>query len=228
MASNPSLVSRLISQLVRWLRIAGNSPEPSPLGTKEASTFEATLWKIESDEPGVTEPGVVVAYWVVHTSASRDLAIALINLSKLREDLRGKRNRNSTDPVRLTSRATFRAELNRYIEQDTTLAREQLTHIFVVAWQSRVPDANRFYKVNPVVAIPCDLVGASVGWGAGDRYSKAITRAIAHQLLRLKVRQDESWEFFVSQIDWLGWLEDYARHQFGPNHTLQPRRASPQ
>lgn len=217
---NKSPIFRLVTRFVRWVRTIGHTPEPTPPGERVASTPDCSLWEIRDTD----EPGVKLAYWVVHRDASRDLAIALINIAHLREDL-GRRNfRPSTDPLRLTSGAKFRATLNQYLKSEEGLELAMVTHILVVCWQSRLPNEHKHYRVDPVAAIPCDLVGAGIGWGAGDRYAKAITKAMAHQLLRLQTRRDESWEFFVSQIEWVGWLEDYARHQFGPNHILQPRR----
>lgn len=209
----------LVQRLLNWLRSIGRAPEPTPPGTRIAATVDCTLWRLNS-----TEPGVVAAWWVVHRGASRDLAIALINVAQLREDLARNDPRRGTDALLLTSRAAFRAELNRYLAQDSGLRRESITHIFVAAWQGRTPNAAKQYQVSPICAIPCDLQGLSFAWTAGDRFAVAITEAMARQLLRLQVRHGESWEGFVNRIDWAGWLADYARRQFGENHVLQPRR----
>lgn len=213
-------ISRLIERLINWLRTIGHSPEPTPPGIKTASTPDATLWKLNS-----REPGVVAAYWVVHRDAARDLAIALINIAVLREDLARNDPRSGSDPLRITSRSTFRAELNRYLAEDNQINLTAITHIFVVTWQGRQPDERHRYPVAPICAIPCDLQGLTFAWTAGDRYASNITEAMAKQLLRLRTRQGESWEFFVSRINWVGWLDSYAKMRFGPNHVLQPRKS---
>lgn len=212
-------LSGLVRRLLSWIRAVGHSPEPTPPGIKAATTPDATLWKLNS-----REPGVVSAWWVVHRDARQDLAIALINIAVLREDLARNDPRRGSDPLRITSRSTFRAELNRYLAEDAKLNLTAITHIFVVTWQGRQPDDRHRYPVEPICAIPCDLQGLTFAWTAGDRYASRITEAMARQLLKLKTRRGESWEFFVSQINWVGWLEDYARMSFGQNHVLQPKK----
>ncbi|MBD2156250.1 hypothetical protein [Leptolyngbya sp. FACHB-16] len=218
-----SHLPRFINRFFRWLRASvGAKPEALPPGTKIATNNGIVLWRLESDEPGV-----VAAWWIVNQYANRDLAIALINLARLREDLAtgtGNLNRGTADPLQLTSRKSFRAELNHYLAEDEDLNLRAISHIFVVAFQGRTPNANRHYKVEPLCAIPCDLQGIGGAWAIGDRRAMAITEAMARQLLRLSVPAGEPWENYISRIDWLGWLQDYTRHQFGNAHVLQPRK----
>lgn len=222
MASHSSL-PRLSSRFIRLLAApAGDSP-PTISGTRVASTDAASIWRIESDDPGV-----VAAWWVVHKTSERDLAIALVNIAKLRKGLTRNRNpfRRNVDPIQLTSRRSFRVTLNTYLAEEPDLDLGNISHMFLVAWQSRIPNENRHYKIEPVCAIPCDLQGASPALTGGDKRAINISEAMALQLLRLPVPQDESWDSFVSRLNWLGWLTDYSRHAFGPNHILQPRKAT--
>lgn len=150
----------------------------------------------------------------------------------MREDfgLRGHYYRRNSDPIRISGRKPFRAELEEYLEACGGLDAQFVSHIFVVAWKGRIPTPvggsgdRRAYLVRPVVAIPCDLQGLSGAWACGDRYALRIGEVIARRLLRIRDDATSTWEEAVNAVPWLDWLEFYAQAALGKNHILQPRR----
>lgn len=195
--------------------------QPRPLGTLEGVSDRATLWRVPNDEPGVT-----VCWWICHQDADADLVVTLINLAQLSTDAGQRRlYRRATDPIRITSQRRFSTELNDYCQGQGGLDARFVSHIFVVAWRSRIPAGDRRgYLVRPLAAIPADLQGVTNAWSSGDRYALRITEVIARRLLRTEGSTLNSWKEIIEGIDWLNWLEFYSQHALGKSHVLQPRR----
>lgn len=213
-------LQRIISRILQWARRSLGMQQPRNPGTLEGVCDRATLWRVPSDDAGV-----VVCWWLCHRDASADLVISLINLAQLREDAgRGQLYRRATDPIHITGQRPFSAELDTYFESQGGLNAAFVSHIFVVAWRSRIPSgSHRRYLVRPAAALPCDLQGVTNAWSGGDRYALKITEVIARRLLRTHGTLN-TWQEIVEKIDWLEWLDFYAKHALGDTHVLQPRR----
>jgi len=221
-AKSAGTLSNFIRRLFNWMRRTLGSPKFQAPGTLEGRSTRATLWRVVS-----TEPGVSACWWLCHQDATADLVINLINLVQLREDSgRGNLYRRSTDSVYVPGKQHFSAELEAYCQSQGGLDPRFLSHIFVVIWRSRVAVGdNRRYLVQPLAAIPGDLQGVTGAWSSGDRYAMRITEAIAKRLLRTQPTALVTWQEIVNKIDWLEWLEAYAKQGLGQSHVLQPRHS---
>lgn len=214
-------LQQLIRRVLRWIRRSLGLRHPQRLGTLEGVSDRATLWRVPNEEPGVA-----VCWWICHQDASADLVITLINLAQLSADAGQRRlYRRATDPICITSQRRFSAQLNDYCQDQGGLDARFVSHIFVVAWRSRIPSGDRrSYLVRPLAAIPGDLQGVTNAWSSGDRYAIKITEMIARRLLRTEGSSLNSWQDIIEGIDWLEWLEFYSQCALGKSHTLQPRR----
>lgn len=223
------ILHRFIARFTRWLRRQLGLEQLKPPGTLEGKSDRATLWRINSDEPGV-----VCCWWICHQDASADLVVSVISIAQLREDLgRGRSYRRSTDPIRI-SQSNFRASLEAYLELQGGLDMRFISHVFAVAWRSRVPhirtdrggSERRDYLVRPLGGFPGDFQGLTNAWASGDRHALRIAEVIARRLLRTQSNL-HSWESIVDRIDWLEWLDFYAKKSLGATHVLQPAKHQP-
>jgi hypothetical protein len=198
-----------------------------PPGILAASSDRATLWRVES-----SEPGVVGCWWICHQDASADLVITSISIAQWREDLgRGRSDRRSSGSIGF-SKSGFRTNLESYLELQGGLDSRFISHVFVVAWRSRVPHTrknrdgteHRDYLVRPLGGFPGDFQGLTNAWSSGDRHLLKVSEVIARRLLRIKAGNLHSWEAIINQIDWLEWLSAYTKKAIGEKHVLQPRK----
>lgn len=218
-----------IKRITQWFRATFQPGHKPPRILEEHYSDQGALLRLECYEPGV------VSMWkLVHRSSTSDLLITLVALRKLREDLAFERqhitNRKAT-PYRDWRRA-FEIEL---ADQLKNQADVDATHIFLVAWVSRTPVKERTDKSGRVYrfvathcthAILCDLQGNSTAWTTENLYARKITEIIVKRLLRLPRSPYFSWEELVREIDWITWLDFYAKHAFGQVHLLQPKKSS--
>ncbi|MDX2215498.1 MAG: hypothetical protein SFY66_19700 [Oculatellaceae cyanobacterium bins.114] len=219
-----SPIDRLIRRLLRWMRRSLGVEQPhKPSGIIEARTERATLWRAFSDEPGVC------SYWqICHEDASSDLAISIISVAQLREDLGRGSDRLPSSATRPGSK--FKDEFEIYLKSIGGLDSRFISHIFVVAWRSRIPRKRSkagerpSYLVRPIAAIPGDFQGISNAWASGDRYAIKIAEVIAKRLLRMTPTESVGWEEIINGVQWLDWLEFYAARALGKSHVFQPRR----
>ncbi|HEY9621558.1 MAG TPA: hypothetical protein V6C78_14445 [Crinalium sp.] len=218
-------VHRFIRRFLRWVRKHLGLEQPSPSRTLEGISSCATLWRLPSSEAGVVD-----CWQICHRAAASDLVISLLSVARLREDVAEQRlYRRSTDPIRLVSRRSFRQDFSRYLESQGGLDARFISHIVVVAWKSRIPTPmegsdRRRYLVRPVVAIPADLQGMSFAWTSGDRYASKMVELIARRVLKMEALSFRSWDEIVNSLDWIEWLDWYAKQFLGPSHVLQPAK----
>lgn len=228
---NPTKLPRFIRRIFRKMRkFLGIGPADKPIGKLEFATDFATLWHVASDDSGIVD-----CWQICHEDADFDLVLSLLSIPQLREDIafKGKHYyQRSTDPIRITGKKPFNAELEEYMQDCGGLDVRQISHIVVVVLRSQT--SQRFhagtsrefrrYLTYPLLAFPCDLVGVSFAWTTGNRYASAIVKGMAKSLLKIKRVKSLSWEDQIRGVDLIDLLERYSNKAFGEGHVLQPRK----
>lgn len=193
---------------------------------EEFYSDHAALYRLH--DPSI--PGCVEIWRIVHKSASGDLALVLIDLALLRQEIGNQRRSESfLEPWQ----NKLAGELERTIAAQADV---DASHLWLTTWikpERRTDRRSRRYSVPVANLVGCwaiDLQGAS-GSIAGNRYASQIARAMAKRILNWESTRLNSWEDFVNAIPWLLWLEAYSQKVIHSEHTLRPikksRKANP-
>lgn len=206
----------------RWIRTLFATSEHRPAIVDDKYNANAALYRITDD--GI--PGCVELWKVVHRSGNGDLAVILLNIALLRQELglRGGGDRSHTEPWQNQLSRRLAIELK-------TQSGVEGSHFVVALWLRdrtlRDPKGRR-YRVpaaDLVGAWACDFQGLA-GTLTGDRYAKQIVKVVAYKIFRTADVTTVSWAEFIGIFPWLEWLDFYGKHYISSDHILQPKASS--
>lgn len=207
--------------VAQWLRQwFGRKPKyHRPIVLEEIYSKHAALYRLHDR----SIPGCVEVWKIVHRQSSADLAIILIDLAALREDLHEQRRHSKQHRLeawqnRLAGELESAIEAQAYVDA---------SHLWMVTWikqESRRDKRGRLFSVPTAHLIGVWAVDLQGGPGifAGNRHASAIARHCAKKILNWEATELNAWEDFVNAIPWLRWLEVFTQKIIFSEHVLQP------
>lgn len=215
-----------INKLLRLLRKLLGAKSESPRLQKLEEYYADGSAVFRLDDPSI--PGAIDLWRIDRHDATGQFFICVINIEKLRDEL-GQQRAGRGDRQQSRSRYTDLLE-----HQLQAQAHIMATHLWITGWsysRLKYDKTGRAYRSSELGDLNCvavDLQGLG-GPITGDRYALRFARKISFRLAERIDRRESplrfnTWEEIVKKIDWVDWLEGYARAWIHPTHALQPPR----